>query len=473
MTAMSFLTSGEDQRRTPKAFALGHGSFQLAMREWMSTSVDEPFLGETTGWLVLKVGEHVLTRHVDVWSRTVRDAVLMSAYPLALWLAVNWWRLHYEPLPVNRVPSLEWRLSHELGAAARGYVWPRVVIASAGDSVQIWAEAMANPRQSVQYLTGLPGPVSVPLSEFTSVVEGFIQDVMARLQAVGQSHSELAELWAIIRAEREDDDLMRLRRMEAQLGYDPEECPSAILQSAKDFAEQVGGATLDELLPLFGRESGRESIDLESLAKAEGLDVSPQAECIDVPADGPPWKQGVVAAQRLRQQIGQFDDETVSDEALAELLGVRRFDEIADMADPTRPAGILRPSHRAGARGRSFTYLPRKRHPYARRFECARMLGDWLTQPALRERGWGVTSDLYTARQKRQRAFAAELLCPIDALRRFSHDEVSETAIEEAGHHFRVSEQVVRMQLVNHGLLPSHEPSLPYRLQQEPKNPTS
>ncbi len=49
MTAMSFLSSGEDQPYTPKAFALGHGSFQLAMREWMSTGVDEPFLGETTG----------------------------------------------------------------------------------------------------------------------------------------------------------------------------------------------------------------------------------------------------------------------------------------------------------------------------------------------------------------------------------------------------------------------------------------
>lgn len=471
MTAMSFLSSGEDQPYTPKAFALGHGSFQLAMREWMSTGVDEPFLGETTGWLVLKVGEHVLTRHVDVWSRTVRDAVLVSAYPLALWLAANWWRLHYEPLPANRAPSLEWRLSHELGAAARGYVWPRVVIASAGDFVQIWAEALANPRQSVQYLTGLPGPVSVPFSEFTSVVEDFIQAVIARLQAVGQTQSELAELWAIIRAEREEGDRSRLRRMEAQLGYDPEECPSALLQSAKSFAEQIGEATLDELLPLYGRESGRELIDLDSLAKAGGLKVSPQAEFIDVAGLGPPWRQGCAAAQQLRKRLRLH--QRVRDEELSNLLGLSEFEKIKSVADPKRPVSVLRPRLDASWRGQDYIYLPRKRHPYALRFECARMLGDWLTQFDLRKKDWGVASDLYTARQKRQRAFAAELLCPIDALRRYTHDEVSESAIEEAGHHFRVSEQVVRMQLVNHGLLPGQEPSLPYRLWQEARNPSS
>lgn len=468
-------TSEKTSRPLPASPSGREDLFRLSMREWVSMADAEPCLSESSGWLELKVGEHCLTRHLDAWSRTVRDAVLVSAYPLALWLAANWWRLHYEPLPAHRAPSLDWRLSHELGAAGRGYVWPRVVIASAGEFVQVWAEAMVNPWQSVQYLTGLPHPASVPLTEFTSVVEGFIQGVIARLEAIGQSHSELAELWAILGAEREDNDLSRLRRMEAQLGYDPDECPSALLRSVGGFAEQIGGSTLDELLPLYGRESGRDSIDLDSLAKAQGLDVSPQAECIDVTDVGPPWKQGVVAAQRLRQQIGRSDDKPVSDTALAELLGLTKseFDRIADQANPTRPAGILRPSRRAGVPAKSFTYLPRKRHPHARRFECARMLGDWLTEPEMRENGWGVVSDLYTARQKRQRAFAAELLCPIAALRRYTHDEVSETAIEEAGQHFRVSEQVVRMQLMNHGLLPSHEPSLPYRLQQEAKNPWS
>ena len=54
----------------------------------------------------------------------------------------------------------------------------------------------------------------------------------------------------------------------------------------------------------------------------------------------------------------------------------------------------------------------------------------------------------------RQRAFAAEFLCPIEALLARLDDDLSDDAIEEAADHFGVSERTAQSQLVNHGYLP-------------------
>ena len=74
--------------------------------------------------------------------------------------------------------------------------------------------------------------------------------------------------------------------------------------------------------------------------------------------------------------------------------------------------------------------------------------------PPQARRGWPST-DLSTARQKFQRAFAAEFLCPIDELKAFLDDDYSESAIEDAAAHFDVSERTVESPLANNGVLSS------------------
>jgi hypothetical protein len=86
-----------------------------------------------------------------------------------------------------------------------------------------------------------------------------------------------------------------------------------------------------------------------------------------------------------------------------------------------------------------------------RRFELARLLGDRIAG-----NGDGQlfpATNSYTYRQKLQRSFAVELLCPFEALRDMLHDDLSPEAIEDVAEHFDVSDRVVRTLLVNHGLL--------------------
>jgi hypothetical protein len=178
----------------------------LFLTEWQSTSFGPREERDTSAFLTVRAGDAVITRHEDVWSRTIRDGVLVSTYPLAMWLASSWWRLNWEPLPkLGPRPDTEWRMAHEMGAANCGYVWPHAMFASDTEVMQIWASARDSlQEQSVRYTTNCA--VSLPLERFCASVDDFIEAVLRRLAATGQERSELAELWALVQADRADSD---------------------------------------------------------------------------------------------------------------------------------------------------------------------------------------------------------------------------------------------------------------------------
>ena len=107
-----------------------------------------------------------------------------------------------------------------------------------------------------------------------------------------------------------------------------------------------------------------------------------------------------------------------------------------------------------GENGGSRTAL-RASRPTGRRFELARLLADRLLfdeddrlHPATRT---------YTYRQKMQRAFAGEFLCPIGSLTGYLAGDHSDDAKEDAADRFRVSPLAVTTLLVNNGLIDRRE----------------
>jgi Zn-dependent peptidase ImmA (M78 family) len=62
---------------------------------------------------------------------------------------------------------------------------------------------------------------------------------------------------------------------------------------------------------------------------------------------------------------------------------------------------------------------------------------------------WLPATDARTARQQKQRAFAAEFLCPIHAVESFLNEDYSQEAIERAAEHFGVSPLAMRSHLAN------------------------
>jgi hypothetical protein len=421
---------------------------------WLAAGNDAPEFHQTMGMFGLQVGDISLTQNEDIFSRSIRDTVLVSAYPLANWLAASWWRLMYEALPANGMqPELEWRLAHELGAANHGFVWPQIMFASDREVMQVWAlPSRADIEQSVRYINGLNGPSSLSLTDFESKAASFINLVIARLEARGIPDTALSNLWKEIIEERDDPKVAKMRRLEAEMGFDPDECPDDVMKLAVELNEKMGNATLSELAPVYGKCATEASLfDLDNMLNSKGIVGTPN---VPSPKTGrrkqgmPPWQRAVEDARHIRQTIGTVA-EKISNKVLCDLLGIQ-----ASEIDHWISNKIDRAAFAVPASNKQFHFHPRKKHPLAKRFELARFIGDIL-QSRESDKPWLASTDVSTSRQKYQRAFAAEFLCPIQDLTEFLDNDFSEDAIEDAAQHFEVSVNTATSLLLNNGLISS------------------
>ncbi|SHG79523.1 ImmA/IrrE family metallo-endopeptidase [Pollutimonas bauzanensis] len=432
--------------------------------DWLSSGGGEPAFRDTSAQLAIHLNETCLTRNEDIWSKTVRDTVLVSTYPLALWFASSWWRLNFEPLPQPGIrPSLDWRMAHELGAANHGFVWPRILFAPDGEMVNIWAERVPLEGQSIQYLYGLDAPRAVKMHDFQHQVHGFIETVLNRLQAVGCERTDLAALWSFVQEDRENPLSKRIRILEAQMGFDPDECPKEIISEALRIQDETGITAMSELAPIFGRRADGTALgEIANLALKDGLRGRPQVSGEDIkinPSSVAPWQRGVDAAREVRKLLNNKEN-PIDNNCLFELLGITAVQVDAWEGPFKNIVAVAKPEE-----GGNLNFIPRKKHPTAKRFEFVRFLADIMERPK-DNRDWLVSSDIATARQKYQRAFAAEFLCPIDSLVDFIEGDYSESSFEDAAIHFGVSEKTVESLLANNGYLEisSGEPHMPYRL---------
>jgi hypothetical protein len=421
------------------------------------------------GMFGLSAGDISLTRNEDTWSQTIRDTVLVSAYPLAAWIASSWWRLLYEPLPPTGTrPSVGWRMAHELTAANQGFIWPRVVLASDTELIQIWSTTSnAVDNQSVRYINHLDRPFSVNLFEFEQTAKTFVESVIYRLNATGIVDTPLASLWQEVQEELSETCSSQYRRCEAELGFDPDDCPETLVEDALSLANRIGRKTFSEVAPAYNKDVSEAkplSAIINELSEESGLEGKPEVSInhsIAQEISKVPWQRANEVASYLRDVIN-IGENSVTDDKLYDLLGLQKSKYEAWNPPIRQQISIAVPIKETG-----FKFHPRKRHPIAKRFELARFIGDYLFY-GNNGSSWLASTDLRTSRQKYQRAFAAEFLCPLSSLQAYLESDYSESAIEDAAEHFSVSSQTVESILENNGLISSPpsvsylETSLPY-----------
>ncbi len=438
--------------------------------DWVAAGHDKPEIIHTMTNLALHIGNINLMQNEDIWAKTIRESVLVSAYPLAMWLVSSWWRLNFETLPARThgvAPPIDWRMAHEMGAANHGFVWPTVIFASDGEVMKVWAKpSNGNIQQSVRYLNGLAQPTSIQLADFQRCVEDFIASVLSRLDAVGCPHTDLRNFWQLLQEERADPLSFNYRRLEAQFGYDPDECPEAMMGKAQALEQQMGAKALSELAPLYGKIVGDPSLNtLEEMINSPGLTATPNIPSLQQskPTKGAPWQHAVAVARELWASLSKHSD-VIENQQLYDLLGLSTS-SVEQWIPPNanQPAAIAVPCN-----ANRLKIVPRKKHPMGKRFELARLLGDYILTNDT-DNQWLASTDLATSRQQYQRAFAAEFLCPIDVLEDFLQNDYSESAIEDATEHFQVSQETVKSLLINNGFLPPFmgdyaEAGLPYQL---------
>lgn len=436
--------------------------------DWLPGGNNSPEIQQTMGMFSLQAGEVNLTENEDIWSQKICPTVLVSAYPLALWMASSWWRLLFEPLPPAGIkPSVDWRMAHELTASNQGFIWPRVIFASDTESMQMWATpSKPAEKQSVRYMNGLERPVSENFLEFDSIAVAFIESVISRLNDTGILSTSLAHLWEEVQEERSDPYSTMYRRREAELGYDPDECPEEIVQDALALAAQMGDETLSELAPTCGKESSETNpfSTIKTLIKSSGLKGTP-VNWSNLPVNQgvmkAPWQQAKDIASFVRKEIDN-EEQPLTNKILCDLLGLQESEYDAWQPPKRQPISVAVPLEND-----VFYYNPRKRYPTAKRFEFARLIGDYLLYGKCGQ-SWLASTDLRTSRQQYQRAFAAEFLCPVDSLLAYLDNDYSDSAIDDASEYFNVSQQTIETTLINNGLIFSSdrgddlEPRVPY-----------
>lgn len=394
-------------------------------------------------------GEVPLTEAEDAFVKRMRSSVHLSAYKLAEWFAWNWWRQRWEP----RTQAIDWATAHRMTTIGGGYVWPNITVISDGERILLVARPTElRSAEPLRYVANLAAVFRAV--EFEGAVSRFVEQVRGKLHAEGIITSNLDDIWIDVIAERKNPETAERRRLEALLGLDPDEADTSLLERLVSEISEFGEYAIRELAATSSGSSNVPTANrIRQIAHDQGISARP-ADAVrltsgaQLPPMGqvPAWRRGAEAAQMLRAQE-QLGAASISNKRLSDLSGVaakvfkspESHSEISFAIDETIKSGkvVLRSKWETG-----------------RRFELARLLGDRIAGSA-NGRLFPATRT-HTYRQKLQRSFAAELLCPFEAADSMLGGDYSEDRQEDVAEHFNVSPLTVQTLLVNHGRIDRH-----------------
>jgi len=405
--------------------------------------------------IAMKAGNCVLTRLVDDQGdgpSNVRDYVRASAVALALWWADNWWRLRYEPYPSGLVPSTDWRLRHELTSASGGTLWPPLMVYGEGRRVVV------APRAGI---TDVPGPVrylnapvvSVDAAQYEAAIDAFFREVRESC-AEATDFVPLSTLVDELSRERNDPESAAWRRMEAMLGFDPDDAPAQLVARLGKYEHDLGEAAIEEAAVSAPGPEAANCLEyvLEATAASQIRIDRSRARDVTVSARSamlPPWQLAEEAAREFRHLLDKPQG-IIDNGFLADILHARWKDLSALPATASSlPYGAV--DNTANGLDRLALQSQAGRGPQ-RRFELARALADAVWE---KNAAFAPISRAKTDRQKFQRAFAQSFLCPFDELIAFIDTQTpTEKDIRAAARRFHVSDAVIQTVLVNKQILP-------------------
>jgi hypothetical protein len=415
---------------------------------WLSGASGDAVERASLSSLRITVGSGVPATEVeDTLAQTVRSYVNVPSYFVARWLAMNWWRLRWEPHPMRPGPSYDWLSAHSMASIGGGYAWPPLQFSSDGEVVHIRLDAEATSDASaVRYLRDIR--VDVSARQFERAVDRFLAEVEARTAIVVPGERELSEIREELARERSDPEEARWCKLQALAGIDPGAASEAWMKRIDSLTRVAGASSTQEIAAaLPGLERGLDAAD-EVVTALRGSDVAVRldwAALAPAPASAGelPWERGVRWAGELRAKLGVASGPIATSD-LEELLEAKLPLERNWRGERTL-AGAYRDA--AGARGALLVTSPRED---SQRFYLARIIG--AAAISAPEEHVLAVSHAGTAFQKLQRAFAQEFLCPWRDLDAFTDESgTDDEGIAEAAEHFAVSELVVRSTLVDKG----------------------
>ena len=421
--------------------------------DWVEPDgVNGPELSATWAALEIRVGDAPVTRVLDAKARTVRDFVYVPLYPLAEWLVANWWFLTQECENPAKAGAGDFRRRHSLVANREGYAYPDLNITPSGTHTRLsWTAGPAH-WSRVEFLKN--GEAWLDNDNFRETCADFIDGVIRRLVSCAVVDTYMQEEWAVIQAA--DSDEARFCAVAAGLGWDPYALDDAGCRAILRLDRKLG-VLLDEAVHAMDARNLESECAAIISAAAAGQNALPLRRVRQF-ADGAahcrkareqPWASGYELARSLRDYLGIGNVALPTTALLADALQehTTQLEQAMQPVDSLTAAplidGVI--ARRAGD-SPAFAF---RRCGESRRFHFCRALAEVIALPGKD----ALITKARSARQQRNRAFAAEFLAPSDALReRVKRPFVDADDIAELADEFGVYSEVVRHQVVNHNI---------------------
>ena len=423
--------------------------------EWLDGSqIQGPELAATFARVQIRVGESILTRAFDHETNAVRDFVLVPLYPLAEWLASNWWTLmHESENPASRGHH-GFHGRHCLGAEREGYAFPRLELVSWGARTRIVSATDPMPRPNIELVHVQQTTEWVSTDQLFETSADLIDQVLRRLASLGATGTALEEEWAAVRSA--DDDESSFCRAAARLGWDPYAIDDRRRDQVLMLAERLGGLC-EEAAPVLDPNDLEASADaiVETLEEAKGNALSlrrlaalPKEDGPEPDADLEPERAGSALAKRLRQTLGAPAVPLRTWEALARTLDMdpQAIEAVLRQAGPLAKVPFVDAvvtTTEDGLPGVAFV----ENSARGLRLTFCRALAEIMAGSGSN----AILTKAMTDRQERSNAFAAELLAPASWLaEQISGPAADHRTVESLAAELDIAPRVVADQIVTH-----------------------
>ena len=423
--------------------------------EWLAPqSARGEELRATRARLAMRVCGEVVTRVEDDQTDTFRDGVYLPLYPLAEWLASNWWFLFHE---IGHPGKSDYRKRHSLCYAREGYALPNLLLQPYGSVVEIhWSPI----RYAYSKLAFLPrGMKTVTTETLQADLTQFIEAVLHRLESQGVVDTPLAQEWSEI--QRLDPDEVDFCQAAATLGLDPFSLDDAFQNILVEAGNKIPKELLLDFCTTTLPQSFRSDLDwlMNTIEKIRPQvwrkDTLPRmrGKPLRIPGTEAPWDSGYQLAREVREMFGIRDTvhafRSLTD--ILETLGVGLDGDRQSITIEGMPIANLKGIAGADAEGNAKFAFPPVSEP-SRKFLFCRGLAEYLTTSGA---GTLLITEASSQRQRINRAFAAEFLAPAEDLgSRIQGRTVTETWIEALAEEFFVSPYLIEHQITNHKLAP-------------------
>lgn len=377
----------------------------------------------------------------------------VPGYHVADWLVRNWWRLAYEPSLDDDLENttMGWDLAHRMSTIGEGFVWPNILLVSDGLRMTVTSAASQDPGARAFRYVGPDRTQVVDLNEYFVAAESFLRNILELTTFESSTlKPELNKSWDRLQTEIGDSKTSTWRRIEAMLGYDPDEANAKDIQSSINDMKRLGNDAVAELAADANTRHNRISRakDVANAAKRAGFDgriddaISLETNAnIQSWGKCDAWRIGVATAHEVRRNE-DLNGHPIDNARLASMAGTSENVISTTSRSSDKLSFVIR-----GESGK-FRIAMRSKWETGRRFDVARLVADRLFDNGIDDALLPATQ-AYTYRQKAQRAFAAELLVPFDALEDFLSGDRSEERRNEAADHFNVSTYVISGSIQN------------------------